>query len=343
MTEALTEQAIKPPHSGEDRAQANQQTRSTIIAEGFRSHTRGERLFNQLTYTGVGFFGVTAVSVLLTWILRDHPRTSPHYEQFVQKISARFPKFEQAINSNATIATLFAGGTLVSVLPVKWLEDNKARLVKKFDRMYYGEDGVANNPDVVAAHEAMESMPKQTWGSVFFSRIFAFAATLGTSLLLGSNKSPLARATGESIDRRSTELGRWLDKRLGKNTPAIVQEVEAATAANKAMTDRGTEILRTGAHPDRVRSRILSYIGLDGFYTVITSVTLYAFTRILAPILGKKQAASHTAASTEPTVPSSLQTTATALDKTAEMPSAQVSETTHQQRVSEPVSHHLSA
>ncbi len=325
--------------SKKDDAQTAVRSKRNVIAEGFRNRTKGERLFNRITYTGVAFFGVTSISVLMTWILRDNPKTSAKYEAFVKKVCERFPKHEPAINSNATIATLFTGGTIVSVLPIKWLEDNKARLVKKFDHWFYGKEIAEKDPDIVAAHKEMEALPQQTWGSVFSSRLIAFAATLGTALVMGSNESPLARATGESIDRRSTQFGRWMDKTLNKNNPAIVKQIEEITAANKAMTDKGIEILREAPHVDRVATRIWSYIGLDGFYSIITSVTLYAFTRILAPIIGKKSKEEALTTQQVKDAPTTLPVAAEpkhTATHTEHAPTHHVSQTTHHQRLAEP-------
>ena len=329
----------------EPHAAAHRSQRSTI-QEGFRNRTKGERLFNRLAYTGVGFFGVTGVSVLMTWLLRDNPKTSPKFEAFVERNIERFNlhRFRNTINSNVTIATLFLGGTIVSVLPIKWLEDSKASIVKKFDERFYSKKELQENPAIEAAHREMESLPKQTWASVLGSRLVAFAATFGVSFLMGSNESPIAKRTGESIDKRSAQFGRWMDRALNKGNPKAIEEIEKAVISNKDAIEsgalKGIEIVRKeAANLDRIPTRIWNYIGMDGFYTVITSATLFAFTRILAPVLGKKQLEPEQrqpAPSRVEAIHPQLQDGRTAADETRhETPHPLVTQTTHHQRLAE--------
>ncbi len=263
------------------------------IKDGFKTRTKGEKLFNQFTYTGLGFFGVTAFSIFVTWLLRDSKFLSPHYNGFVDRTveaarkSPFFSKFADLINSNMTIATLFLGGTIVSVLPIKWLEDNKARIVKGLDEKLYGKQVADNDPTIQQAHAEMEAMPKQTWLSVIASRGLAFAATYTTSLLLGSAATPVGKATGHNIDSLSIAFGRNADRLLNKNN------VEALVQIDKAMMHNVGDVVRSHpnpAHPkfnpnaDRISTRIWSYIAQDGFYTLITSQALFVFTRVLAPL-----------------------------------------------------------
>lgn len=265
-----------------------------IIAEEFRNRTKGEALFNKISYIGVGYFLVTGVSIFMTWLLNDNPKYSAKFSETAKNFTKKMG-FPPTI---ASIATLFIGGTIASVLPVKWLEDFKPQLVKRFDRFYYGDDKVKNDPTLIAAHRELEALPKQTWLSVLGSRIVAFAATFSVFFLMGSNKSPLAKIAGESIDKRSTQFGRWMDKLLNGKNPAIVAEVEATAAENiRRMSPslgeealKGPEIMRQGPNADRVTSRIWSYIGLDGFYTIITSGALFVFTRVFGGLFGKQSA-----------------------------------------------------
>jgi hypothetical protein len=213
-------------------------------------------------------------------------------------------------SSFGNIATLFLGGTIASVLPVKWLEDKKPQIVKKLDRMLYNE-AEFNSPEIQEAHKELDEMPKQTWLSVFGSRVVAFAATLSVFLAMGSNKSPLAKHTGESIDKRSIQFGRWFDKLLHRNNSEVVAQIEKATATNLEKMSpvhgdsalKGLEVIRGDVGGDRVASRVWSYISLDAFYTAITSASLFVFTRIFGGLVGKAPDAPsspHKAASNTP-------------------------------------------
>lgn len=282
--------------------------KNEVIREGFKNKTKGEAKFNAISYIGVGYGLVTATSVLMTWLLNDTKQFSGKFG----KLATAFTTRTGLPRSIASIGTLFLGGTIASVLPVKWLEDKKSEIVKKLDESLYTPEEL-KDPKIKAAHQELDEMPKQTWLSVFGSRVVAFAATFGVFFLMGSNKSPLAKHTGQSIDKLSTQFGRWFDGVLHKDiklpmfvtrqfgdsfdgvlrkgSPAILNEIKAASASNAAKIASGElsgiEVLRDQPNPDRVASRVWSYIGLDAFYTAITSASLFVFTRIFGGLVGK--------------------------------------------------------
>lgn len=254
--------------------------KKNYVAEGFRNKTKGEGLFNEITYIAVGIVGVTAFSVFATWLLRDtNSPLARGYNSLVDRVTKKFGgnpadmnnEIRKRVDSNLNIAALFTGGTMVSVLPVKWLEDSKPGLVKFFDKKIYGEDAVANDPKLIEAHKELEQVPKQTWKSVFASRVTAFVATFTTSLALG----PI-------IDRYSIGFGRRIDRSLNGKNAEIGKTIDAAIAQSPLA------VTRANPSPDRVQSRVFNYIGMDGFYTAITGTALFVFTRVFAPIFDKK-------------------------------------------------------
>ena len=301
----------------EDDSTEHKLGRKEIIHLGFQNKTRGEAAFNLISYVGFGYFVVTATSVLATWLLRD---VKPVAGKFEKWFTAPITKHTGISSGIMNILTLFAGGTVASVLPVKWLEDRKPQVVKKLDYMLYDENQFYNDPKIAAAHKELDEMPKQTWITVFGSRVVAFAATFAVYFTLGGNKSPLAKAIkdtsfakkfGKSLDEMSIKVGRWLDGKLGKNNEKVAIYIENAIRENEARMVKnygdtplaGYEIIRDKvdankngslAKGDRVLSRVYNYIGLDGFYTLITSVTLWVSTRIFGAVMGmdaKKAAA----------------------------------------------------
>lgn len=273
-------------------------TRKYYISEGFRNKTKGEGYFNALTYTGVGYFGVTAFSIYLTYLLRDKDgvlsRGFKNY--FVEPVTnfftrsksvAEAEKIAAKVDSNMNIAALFTGGTIVSLLPIKWLEDHKPEIVKKLDYAAYGKERVENDPEIIKAHKELSEVPRQTWRSVAASRLLSFAATYSTSFAMGDDKSALGKKTGLSIDRAGAAIGRHIDGQLHRNNPAAQQQIKAAAQASPG------GLTRNPSAPDRIGSRIWGYIAMDGFYTLITSKALFVFTRVFAPIFDKR--AHHTA------------------------------------------------
>lgn len=260
------------------------------VAEGFKNRTKGEAAFNLGAYAGIGYFGVTAFSVLVSWLLRDNKTIAPLYEKYVINPVTHFfkrnktdpeklAKIERNVNSNMTIAALFTGGTIMSILPIKWMEDNKADIVKSLDRHFYGKDA-DNDPAIQQAHRELEAAPHQTWRSVFSSRVLAFVATFSTSLLVG-----------KWIDKYSTRSGRWLDGALHHQDEGIVNSIKAAreTDPDNILRHRFTGTTPQTTPLDRDGSKVLSYISMDAFYTLITSGALYVFTRVLAPLFDREE------------------------------------------------------
>lgn len=310
MTEPLAEQAERAENgptndlSQLDKIRETRFKRKEVIAEGFKNKTKGEAVFNGLSYVGVGYFGVTATSVAMTWLLRDTKKIAPVFEKYV---TSRVKKI--GINpSFANIATLFMGGTLATVLPVKWLEDRKPQIVRQLDNILYSDQELANNPKIEAAHHELDIMPKQTWVSLVSSRVVAFAATLGVFLLMGANDSPVAKLFGkagrQSLDEKSIKFGRWMDRTLHSGNRVVSDQIDAAIAENKWRMQRlregqkkrldGMEVIRDAKDTsgnvvkgDRIASRVWSYIGLDAIYTLVTSACLWPFTRIFGGIFGK--------------------------------------------------------
>jgi hypothetical protein len=279
-----------------DQSDQRADTLKQAVREGFKSHTKGESKFNSLTYKWVGYFGVTGFSVFLTWLIKDTKPLSGYFQKTVKFFTNKFTnihahdakKREGLFNSILTIGTLFTGGSIVSVLPIKWLEDNKVQLVKKFDRQIYGDEAVENDPQIVAAHKLLEAQPKQGWRSVLGSRVTAFVATLGTWFIIGRNDGKIARGLGTSIDTLGVQFGRFADRIRSFNHPERIEKIHHAVRENMADAKLYGELRDLTRH-DSMFSRISSYIGMDGLYTIVTSVGLFVSTRFLGPIFDKKQ------------------------------------------------------
>ena len=281
-----------PAASGPVSQGDRQWKKKEVIREGFKNKTKGEAWFNGISYIGFGYGLVTATSVFMTWLINDTHHFAEKYGKFAEKLTKKFripPTF-------SNIMTLFIGGTIASVLPIKWLEDKKPDIVKKLDRFLYTDEEL-KDPKIAAAHKELDELPKQTWMSVLGSRFVAFAATLSVFLAMGSNKSPIYKIAGESIDKGSIQLGRWFDRLLHRNNPTVLREIDTAVVTNLEKMNAkkyGPDALKDlqlirGEGGDRIASRIYSYIGLDAFYTLFTSASLFVFTRVFGGLIGKPQ------------------------------------------------------
>ncbi len=257
-----------------------QPRKHNYVREGFQNRTRGEKKFNITTYFGLGYVGVWAFSLFASWLFRDSKWVSPHYENGVQAItrgvaSATGKNYDQLltpVRKYANIASLFVGGTLVSIIPIKWREDHKHEIVKKYDEEIYGKFATENDPIIKAAHEEIRTAPQQTWLSVFASRFTSFVVTFTSAALIGNN-----------IEKISTHFGRNVASRFSDAAKAQTQIAKAVPKYENALLTEPKNL-----QADHVYARIGHDAAADGMYTVLTSGALYVFTRVFAPFFDKR-------------------------------------------------------
>ncbi len=301
----MTAETLQQQPANDDSVSADhKRNRKEVIALGFQNKTKGEALFNGISYIGFGYFLVTGVSVLMTFLMQDTKGPLHEWAQFSKGLIGKIKRNGKEVfpESFSNITALFTGGTIASVLPVKWFEDHKPLFVKKFDHLFYTDEQYNNDPRIRQTHKELDELPKQTWTSVGSSRIVAFLATLGVFALMGSNKSPFYKLTksafgeGQSLDKFSIKFGRRIDRMLNGHKEGVAEAIDRAIANNEtkmkfAAADnklpRDHEVIQSGENADRIPSRIFSYIGLDALYTMVTSATLWTSTRVFGGVLGK--------------------------------------------------------
>ncbi len=261
------------PVNDEDR-------KHNYVREGFQNRTRGEKKFNVTTYFGMGYVGVWTFSLFASWALRDSKFFAPTYEKGVQGLTRAIASFKgkdaaeiaPSVRKYANISSLFTGGTLVSVLPIKWREDHKYEIVKKYDEQIYGKEKIESDPTIRAAHEDIRHAPKQTWSSVFASRLTSFIVTYASAQLIGNN-----------IEKTSTRFGRSLGRKLTSD-PKMLERISNAQAAHP----HELSTIPGAPNTDTLTSRLGHDAVADGMYTVLTSGALYIFTRVFAPLFDQR-------------------------------------------------------
>lgn len=199
-----------------------------------RKKTGGEKLFDRVVYTGIGF-GVNEVSSL--WItdqfmygknlLGKMPGflksagywfSKEGFDNISVKLADIFkiknttykgefiPRHARAGNT-LLMVTLLSGGTLL-LLPMRWLESNKAHWVQKANHWL---DGGKLSAEEVAKRDAevkehIDSSPKQSWGSLLLGRLVACSASVGTGTLVGPANNKRLMAWSEQLLTGSTQL-----------------------------------------------------------------------------------------------------------------------------------------
>lgn len=200
-----------------------------------RKKTAGERVFNRVVYTGIGF-GVNEASSL--WITDQFLNGKNLLEKipFLKKAGAWFSKegFERAseyfaktfkltervvkegektltilpkerAGNSLLMATLLSGGTLL-LWPMKKLEDHKAYWVEKANHMMDKINGSKLSQEQVETRDAeverfIACSPRQSWPSMLLGRAAAMFASWGTGTFLMGKE-------------RNEKLMNWAEKTL---------------------------------------------------------------------------------------------------------------------------------
>ncbi len=176
-------------------ATARPQAIVTLEAEK-RLKTHGEKKFNWLTYGGVALLGNEAASLVITTLAEDKNGVArgPYapFKKFFTDMKGKKFVPEYAWNGGLPKVLIALIGGMLMVPFVKHLEDNKGKIVRKFDQKYYG-DAAQNDPAIIAADEEMDDAPKQSWGSLWKGRVVTVLAAIGVDSLVGWKDAPSRR------------------------------------------------------------------------------------------------------------------------------------------------------
>ena len=158
--------------------------------------TAGEEKFNWRTYTGVGYFANVGISLAsVYWAERTQGG-----QKFIRGIGDLFGKMgadEGWAKFLGRKSFFLAGG--FAVIPVmKWLEDHKVDLVKKYNREIYGEH-IGDDPAIAQSEHELEVAPKQSWASFISGRFLALVPFYATVGLLWDRESVLGIATNPEL------------------------------------------------------------------------------------------------------------------------------------------------
>jgi len=147
------------PIESQEKAEVEQAER---VAQ--KTHiSKGEHMFDWLTYGGIGFASVFAAGIPIV-----------HWAKYGKgaKVFADSAKSLEKLGMNATSAedavmttALMIPGNL-GLIPIKQMEDHKPELVQKFNTMLGDKSGDAS----------VDKEPEQSWGSLIKARLVAWVA-----------------------------------------------------------------------------------------------------------------------------------------------------------------------
>lgn len=175
-----------------------------------RQKTEGEERFDWWIYGGIGWVVNAIVSVFITdqlynnkTPLIDTKEGKISIKQWFQNgenwlkqqkwnvLEEKFPGFTKKAVFGGSLCI---GGSLV-VPVIKWFEDRKGKIVRKWDEEFYGPRA-NTDPDIVQAHKDMDNAPKQSWGSLLGARLTVVGIAFGMGPTIGDYNSVSGKALG---------------------------------------------------------------------------------------------------------------------------------------------------
>lgn len=283
--------------------------------------TQGEKRFDTLTYRTVGYWVNVLLSIGAVVAVERTPQGQKFLNGIVERAQRLFPKADGELVDTIARKTFFLSGGFAVLAPMKWLEDAKVSLIKKWDRQIYG-DKVDTDPKIQQAHADLEAAPKQTWLSVMGSRVLALIPFYLTIGALWTRESTLARWTNPELRAMSkdaikdmklhnpaqfsqiTSKGFYIDKLIdnvsrgmGKGWARIAGNKKALGQIEKMEQEfPGTvrsAITKDGTH-DPVHSTLPYYVISETITSAMVAWGVFALTRVLGPLIGRRPAAGKT-------------------------------------------------
>ena len=298
-----------PETDAQEQAKAHGKTRA-------RAHfkTAGEKRFDWLAYTGIGYYLNVALSLgAVYWAERTHTG-----QKFIQSLGQGFEKLGVNRKTAEFLGrrSFFLTGGFAVMPIIKGMEDAKVGMVERDNRKIYGEQ-VETDPTIRQSERELERAPKQTWGSLISGRLLALAPFYATVGLLWNKDSLLGKATnGWGIDRPISNASRDIGKLLassgkhfdgheatgitkiyhdglslvGKLLRFLPEDKKALNAIKEAEHHSpGAVISESNKLPhDPNHSTIPYYFISEAITSAMVAWAMYAITRVTGKAIGKK-------------------------------------------------------
>lgn len=206
--------------------------------------TRGEILFNALSWGFFGWIANAAISIKLADI------ATFRFRPFFIKNSAKLAEtslFKNLFNNDKerhslartffSVVALLPGGFSV-LIPIKWMEDRKTSIVTGLDDLI-GPKNLSENEkkQIEARHEFIDQAPKIGWWDLVKGRFLPVSAVLTAHLSFASHPTNLPNVilekTGSEkrfsgLDKIYGKIGTWIYERLSTSkTMGLNKAVDA--------------------------------------------------------------------------------------------------------------------
>lgn len=245
---------------------------------GKRKRTGGEMLFDLTTYGGLALLGNELVS---TYIVNQAEKPTA-FGRFYERASeackkigpaGKMPYTQAGRHSRFNYINFAIIGGFIMVPFIKFLEDNKGRIVRRLDSFIHGAKA-DDNPDIRHAHEEMDNAPKQTWGSLMKGRLLTVAAAWGVDASI--NWGPKADQGWE---------GGWSARALKGTRFEKYSSLESITSR---IADRMGGSIGTRRGMDATQTKGLKELLTKGFGLLSLSATLTAIFYVMSKFFAKR-------------------------------------------------------
>lgn len=167
-----------------------------------RPRSLGERMFDYITYGGIGFGLNLGLSVLITDYF-THGNGEKLLQQLTKKstgaihgVSGIAPKkLENTVYSFWKTNLLMSGGHVV-MIPIKLMEDSKRHMVHRLNLMLGVDQPILKNGEIVPVSSLSEDelphlsedQPKQSWLRTAYRRVLGISATMALGTMMGKQR-----------------------------------------------------------------------------------------------------------------------------------------------------------
>jgi len=291
--------------------------------------TAGERKFDFMTYTGINYIANVLLSVgAVYWVERTHGG-----QKMMQKFvdwAGKIPGVDKGTAQLLASKSFFLSGGFAVLAPVKWMEDAKVHLVKKWNREIYG-DKANTDPTIQQSEREVEEAPKQGWASVMSSRVLSLIPFYLTVGLLWNRTSLLAKATNPELRGMSKEAikametsdpakfsqlaskGMYFDKPIGWASRSIGKAIAKITGDEKALAKIGEMektypgMIKEGATKavrDPDHAAVPYYFISEAITSGMVAAGMYSISRVMGPVFsGKNHVATPQVPTAQPAQP----------------------------------------
>ena len=308
-------------NSSDHSASQGKTSPTTTAVPNHRVKTPGEKLFDVITYGGIGIGVNEAGSLVAMNLVKDGKialdwleKPKADWIQPVSKIAQKtlnflnilkddwirpvYGKAQQLINKTPVLSeveyfnkgrflfltTCLTGG-MAMLLPTKWMEDSKSNIVRWFDRHVYGIKP-ENDQTVAKLHEEMDGAPKQSWRSLLEGRLTVIGAAFGLDVLIGKPDAVSTKLFEDTVFKDYSSA----DRAASSFARNIVDFFDQKGAEGRL------KARRNASQPYNIQAREGNAVSLvkDASYLLTISVALmglfYISSKLFAKGLAKKEA-----------------------------------------------------